>query len=428
MSDGPLANENRLRALGDAVDRKHGAPAARTTRPRRRRSRARVLSITAIVLVVVLVLGSGGVYLYGYFKFGEISKINTGTVLKKYPVVSGKPFNILEIGSDSRVGLHGHYLAMAGGGTVSGQRSDVIKIMHVDPTLHTVTLVSIPRDTLVTLLANQGLYTNYNKINVNYGSGPQLLVRTIEANFGIPISHVVQVSFGGLINMSAAVGGVYMNFPYPSRDLSSQLHIRHAGCQLVSGWRPLAVVRSRHFEWFQNGVWNSDPLSDISRIQRQDAFLRALMNSIKTKYSIGNINSLINAVPQGIAIDSTFGYNELLGYAYDFRNFTSANLRTYTLPVYDPGHQIAPYGDVLLVQEPDAQKLFVKVFGKEMITPTNPPPDANLHPLTIPYEPIPTTTTSTVPKHHKKKTTHTGTTTTTRPRDYAPFNPVPCTP
>jgi LCP family protein required for cell wall assembly len=320
---------------------------------------------------------------------------------------------------------------MAGGaGSVSGQRSDVIKIMHVDPTKHTVTLVSIPRDTLVTLLANQSLYTNYNKINVNYGNGPQLLVRTIEANFGIPISHVVQVSFGGLINMAQAVGGVYMDFKYPSRDLSAQLHIRHPGCQLLTGWRPLAVVRSRHYQWFQNGVWNDDPLSDISRIQRQDAFLRALMNAVKTKYSISNINSLINAVPQGIAIDSTFGYNEMLGYAYDFRNFTSADLRTYTLPTYDPGHEIASYGDVLLVQEPAAQKLLVKVFGNEIFKATNPPPDENLHPLVIPNVPVPvaTTTTTVAHKHHKTKKPSTGTTTTTWPADYATYNPIPCTP
>jgi LCP family protein required for cell wall assembly len=426
---GSLANENGLRALGDAVDRKHGAPASRANRPRKRRSRARVFAVVAVSLVVALILGAGGIYLYGYYKFGQVHKIGTGNSLNPYPVVSGKPFNILEIGSDSRAGLSGHYLQLAGGNLVGGQRSDVIKIMHVDPTKHTVTIVSIPRDTLVTLLANQSIYTNYNKINVNYGNGPALLVRTIEANFGIPISHVVQVSFGGLINMAQAVGGVYMNFPYPSRDKFSQINIRHPGCQLLTGWRPLAVVRSRHFEWFQNGVWNSDPLSDISRIQRQDAFLRSLMNAIKSKYSITNVNALINAVPNGVAIDDKFSFDELLGYAYDFRNFTSANLRTYTLPVYDPGHQIHPYGDVLLVDEPRAQKLLVKVFGHSLITATNPPPDANLQPVVVPNIPVSTTTTTkahhSTTKHKKKPT---GTTTTTRPPGYAFFNPVPCVP
>ncbi len=423
---GSLANENRLRALGDAVDLKHGVARSRKNRPRGRR-KGRLFAVISIVIVLALVIGAGGVYLKGYFKWGSAASIDPGTSLNKYPVVSGKPFNILEIGSDSRDGLSGKYAGKAGN-SVGGQRSDVIKVMHIDPTKNTVTIVSIPRDTLVTLLANQNIYTNYNKINVNYGNGPALLVRTIEANFGIPISHVVQVSFGGLINVAQAVGGVYMNFPYPARDAYAGFHIRHPGCQLVNDWRALAIVRSRHFEWFQNGVWNSDPLSDISRIQRQDAFLRALITAIKSKFSITNVNALLNAIPKGIAVDNRFGYNEMLGYAYDFRNFNSTQLRTYTLPTYDPGHQISPYGDVLLVDEPKAQQLLVKVFGHQLITASKPPPDANLQPLVVPHIDVPTTTTTKAPKHkhHKKHTT--GTTTTTRPPGYAFYNPVPCIP
>jgi len=70
----------------------------------------------------------------------------------------------------------------------------------------------------VTLLANQALYGNYNRINVNYGNGPALLVSTIKANFGITINHVVQVNFSGLINSAVAIGGVYLDFRYPVID------------------------------------------------------------------------------------------------------------------------------------------------------------------------------------------------------------------
>src|SRR5665213_4531811 len=102
-----------------------------------------------------------------------------------------------------------------GATSVSGQRSDVVKIIHVDPVNRTVQIVSIPRDTVVTLLANQGLYGKYNRINVNIGNGPALLAKTITANFGIPINHVIEVSFGGLVNAAEAVGGVYLRFAHP---------------------------------------------------------------------------------------------------------------------------------------------------------------------------------------------------------------------
>ena len=117
-----------------------------------------------------------------------------GTVHKVCdPEVPGKPFNVLAIGSDSRAGLTGRLAEVTGAGSVGGQRSDVVKIFHVDPAAGTISVLSIPRDTVVTLLANQVLFGNYNRINVNYQNGPTLLVQTIEANFGIPINHVIQV-------------------------------------------------------------------------------------------------------------------------------------------------------------------------------------------------------------------------------------------
>ena len=71
---------------------------------------------------------------------------------------------------------------------------------------------------MVTLLANQSLYGKFNRINVNFGNGPSLLAQTITANFGIPINHMILVSFAGLINAADAIGGVYLDFPYPARD------------------------------------------------------------------------------------------------------------------------------------------------------------------------------------------------------------------
>ena len=107
-------------------------------------------------------------------------------------------------------------------------------------------MLSIPRDTVVTLLANQSLYGKFNRINVNFGNGPSLLAQTITANFGIPINQIVG-ELRGLINAADAIGGVYLDFPYPSWDPYSGLRILHPGCQLVEGFQALAVVRSRHF-------------------------------------------------------------------------------------------------------------------------------------------------------------------------------------
>jgi len=80
----------------------------------------------------------------------------------------------LEIGSDSRAGLTGKVAIATGASSTPGQRSDVVKIMHIDPEAGTISVLSIPRDTMVTLLANTSLYGNFNRINVNFDNGPSL--------------------------------------------------------------------------------------------------------------------------------------------------------------------------------------------------------------------------------------------------------------
>jgi LCP family protein required for cell wall assembly len=386
-----------------------------------------IISVAVVLALIVGVVGGG--YVYAQYRFSKIPKIH---VAGELPQLTGKPFNILEIGSDSRAGLTGAVAAQTGAstGSVSGQRSDVVKIMHIDPVAGTISVLSIPRDTITTLLANQSIYGKFNRINVNFGSGPSLLAQTITANFGIPITHTIVVSFGGLINASVAIGGVYLDFPYPAKDAYSGLNIKHAGCQLVNGFQALAVARSRHYEWFQNGVWNFDVTSDYGRIDRQNAFMRAMIDRVKRLYNPLTINSFLSKLPQGITLDDNFTLNELIALAVKFHGINPANMLTYTLPT-TPG-QSAALGDVLYVQEPEAQQMLVNVFGSTLITPTNPPPNAEGQ---TPLPPVVTTTTSTtttiVAKSSKKQATTSSTPTTTTtiatPGDQY-FDPVPCNP
>lgn len=422
-----VPNGDGLLTLGREID--DSEPRAKGRRHRRRRTR-RVIAFTSIGLVLLLVGLASASYVYGYFKYKAVQKPLCGAAHKVcHPEIPGKPFNVLAIGSDSRAGLTGRLAKVTGasGGSVSGQRSDVVKIFHVDPNAGTISVLSIPRDTVVSLLANTSVFGSYNRINVNYESGtPTLLVRTIEADFGIPINHVIQVSFGGLANSVDALGGIYMSFPFPSLDRYSSLDIRHTGCQLLNGFKALAVARSRHFYYLQSGVWNYDGTSDFGRIDRQNQFLRALIDRAKSQATnIQAITGFLSAIPQGIAIDDTFGYNELLGLALKFHSFNPSTMAAYTLPTYGASSSL---GDVLFVQQPTAQQLLVKIFGQVgtlggLMRPTNPPPNSSFVPNPPPAVATPTT-------HHTTTTVH-HVTTTTQPVHTEPwytFNPVACTP
>lgn len=405
---GRVANESGLRALGAQVERSGGRRRRRSGRPRWSRRRKVFAALgTAVALVVVL---AGGVYLYGRYRYDQLPKV---AVPSERPEVPGQPFNLLVIGSDSRVGTSG----FGSSSVVTGQRSDVVMIWHVDPATHQIEVLSIPRDTMVSMVGSDvAQFGQFNRINAAYNSGPDLLVQTIEDNFGIPINHVVQVDFGGFEGAVNALGGIYLDFNYPAKDVYSGLDITHPGCQLLDGAQALAVARSRHYQYYEDGQWLYDGTSDLGRIQRQDAFLRALIKAAESKVNPLTVNAFIGSLPQGITIDKNLSYNEILGLAVAFHNFNPSALATETLSDTSDGY-VSPWGDVLFVDQPAAQEQLVAMFGSELSTPTSPPPDTSLV-ATPPPEVTPTT----APPASSPSPASTTPTTTPPPS----FDPSPC--
>ena len=83
-----------------------------------------------------------------------------------------------------------------------------------------------------------------------------------------------------------------------------------------------------------NGYWEYDGLSDFSRIQRQDAFFRAVLAKInQVALNPLTINAFIGAAVGNLTIDDTLSKSDLLHLAQDFRG----------LPVLAPDHRDAPH-------------------------------------------------------------------------------------
>ncbi|MGH8981776.1 MAG: LCP family protein, partial [Acidimicrobiales bacterium] len=393
-----------------------GAPIRR----RRRWSTKRKILTPLIVLVVLAALVIGGGYAYVRYRYDQIKKV---TVSSEHKVDAGGPFNMLVLGSDSRVGAK----ATTGVGTatlVGGQRSDVVMVWHVVPATKKITILSIPRDTLVEMVGkNRTEFGEFAKINTSYNSGTTLLVQTIQDNFGIPINHVVQVDFAGFKGAVNALGGVYMNFKYPAKDAYSGLNVTSTGCQLLNGTEALAVARSRHYQYEKTGQWLSTPLSDLARIRRQDAFLKALVDAAKSKYNPLQLNAFLGSLPQGIQVDQTFSLSEMVGVAETFHSITPNTIATYTLPTLTGGN-VTGYGDALFVNQPADQQLLVSIFGNELETPTAPPPDETLQPEAPPATVTPSTTTSSSGGATAPSNSYSSTELDTTPT----YDPTPCSP
>src|SRR6202034_4484880 len=171
---------------------------------------------------------------YLRYRYDQISKVH---ISAEVTAQSGAPFTVLVIGSDTRAGESAAAAPSFGSSSVvTGQRSDVVQLWRVTPSTKQIQIISIPRDTVVSMLPpDTTQFGTYNRINSSYNSGADQLVKTITANFGIQINHVVQVDFSGFQDAVQALGGVYMDFPYPAKDAYSGLDITTPGCQLLDG-------------------------------------------------------------------------------------------------------------------------------------------------------------------------------------------------
>ncbi len=388
---GSVANERGLRALGDQVARQGGDGRGRRGRGHRRWSTRRKILTPIVALVVLALLAVAAAYGYARYRYDQITKVHIASETQQ---VTGQPFNMLVIGSDSRVGNSAGTRSYGTSTQVGGQRSDVTMIWHVDPATKQISIVSIPRDTMVSMVGkNVTTFGKINRINSSYNSGPTLLVQTVQDNFGIPISHVVQVDFGGFKGAVKALGGVRMDFKYPTRTFNetphtygvneSGLDVTTPGCVLLTGTKALAVARSRHYQYYATGQWQTTPAGDLGRIKRQDNFLRALIDKAKTEYNPLALNAFLGSLPQGIAIDTGFSLGDLVGLAEDFHSINATAIKTMTLPTFTVGY-VTPWGDVLFVQQPEAQQMLASVFGSELKAPTSPPPNTTLVPTPPP--------------------------------------------
>jgi len=377
--------------------------------------------LSGVVVVSLALVGVASGYVYVQYRFNQVTKV-TVRHLKVAPV--GTPFNVLLVGSDTRLGISGtDQNAYGSTSTAGGQRSDVVKIVHVVPATGQVSVLSIPRDTVLTVAGDTSQIGKYNRINATYNTGPDQLVQSIEANFGIPIAHVVQLNFVGFRGAVDAIGGVDLNFPNPARDDYTGLDIKTTGCQHLNGGYSLAVARSRHYQYYANGYWQYDGTSDFGRIQRQNAFLKALIDQAEKQYNPLTLNAFIGSVVQGVTIDSTFNIRDLVSLAQQFKSFASGTLATSTLPTFSSGSSTFGYlGSVLYVQQPQADQVISQFLGAPAPMALTPPPGPSGVVTT-------TTTTSTNPPvtystgGSTPATTAPSVTTTTVQTD---FDPTPC--
>jgi LCP family protein required for cell wall assembly len=299
-----------------------------------------------------------------YLGFYLVLGFHASTSLEKIPAASNVALadtagtNWLLVGSDSREGLtKAERKELHTGKDEGSQRTDTIMIIHIDES-GKPTLVSLPRDSYVTIPAHTALdgstiEDRKNKINTAYGKGgAPLLVETVERNTGLHIDHYMEVGFKGIRDITDAVGGVNMCVPADVTDKNSGLNLL-AGCQELDGKDALAYVRMRY----------ADPMGDLGRIERQQQFLSSVMKKVATPAVLLNPISMWNLVDAGTASvnvgegDSVIDVSTL---ARAMRGLSNGNGTLTTVPVSQTDANTAA-GSSVIWDEAAARELFVSL-------------------------------------------------------------------
>ncbi len=296
------------------------------------------------VCMILVALAMAWTLRYTYVQAASVERVQLGGSLTPRAESSdsdGGVFNVLIVGYDSDAGLDEDDPIRVGR---NGERfSDVILIAHVDEVEGTATIMSVPRDLWLPIA---GL-DREAKINFAFGvGGPAVLIETIETELDIPINHYVAIDFAGFQGLVEVVGTVDVFFELPARDWNARPAVGPprtqtgfeigAGCHALDPPTALAYVRSRHYQvQMADGSWvDSTPPSDLGRMQRQQDFIRRL---IQRAIDLGARNpfvlsDLVDAGLDNVTIDQELTPQTLLDVGRTFRDFEPGELQTFSYP------------------------------------------------------------------------------------------------
>jgi LCP family protein required for cell wall assembly len=260
----------------------------------------------------------------------------------------GTTQNILILGVDSRLGENSSYQPTVGPAQTE-TLSDTAILAHLSGDGKHITLVSIPRDSVVQIPACRKVDNNGSGISDSSGQpvmtkptkalfneaiqlgGPACTVKTLESLTNVYIDHYLEIDFEGVVKMSTALGGVPLT-------MCQAIHDAHTGLNLPKGPVNLKGQTALEFVRARYGLTGGD---DLHRIQRQQQFMAAMVRKAlasSTLFNLPSMTSFYGDVASSLTTD--MGSSALINLALHYRHIDTNNVVFATVPTYN-----APKGD-----------------------------------------------------------------------------------
>ncbi len=258
--------------------------------------RKRIALVTVLVTLVLLIGGAGAAWAYINQVDSALRDNLDEDLLNSLTATdtASDPFYMLLIGVDksevreSTGSLDGTY------------RTDSIMLARVDPQNKTVTLISVPRDTRVTIEGH-----GEQKINAAYAfGGPSGAIDAVSDLAGVPINHYAEIDFDGFEAIVDALGGIEVDVPMEIDDSMAGGHV-DAGLQTLNGQEALILCRSRHaYDDYGDG--------DSYRAANQRLVLSAIMEKVMES-DVATITSTVSTLAEYVTTD--YSVTGILGLA-----------------------------------------------------------------------------------------------------------------
>ncbi len=214
----------------------------------------------------------------------------------------------------------GFYNILIAGTDDDGGRTDTIIIASLDTNTHTVAMMSIPRDTLIS--------TSYSvpKINSAYGAGGkgkkgmENLKAQLKKITGFEVDGYVLVDLEAFVKIVDLVGGVEFDVPQNMyyNDPNQNLYINlSAGYQTLDGEHAMELVRYRKYAQ-----------ADIQRISVQQDFLKALAKKCMQIGNLTKIREFAQIISEYVTTDLTVG--NMVYFGQELLKCDFDNMKTYT--------------------------------------------------------------------------------------------------
>ncbi|MFH0948225.1 MAG: LCP family protein [Elusimicrobiota bacterium] len=208
------------------------------------------------------------------------------------------------------------------------KHSDVIIFLSYNPKKRFLDIISIPRDTKISVEGvairkiNQ-LYAYTYKKTKSHHAASESVRNELQKILGTDIQFYAQVDYSGFRNLIDVLGGVQVEISQPMNydDNWGKLHIHFStGTYLLNGQKALEYIRYR-----------TGDRADLDRILRQQGFVREVMNRVKEPRVIMNFPKIVKILYNNI--HTNISVWDIMTVIYELKNFNlSKNVRLQSLP------------------------------------------------------------------------------------------------